>query len=413
MLLRLQQGPGNGYCSRLLAEDASPVRAGAAGPLLQRDGTIVKPKSGVESQIKGKSGAKLSGTEAVHRLELKLFAEDGFFSTLHRVVGRFKDDMKTELGWYAGDKKASGKKKTGLDAATQAVVGTAKTKAKEAITDGLKLLASQIPKVGGPASTAAGIVAGVLWSQFDKIAEYDPVVTELAQVAPHQHYIEALEGTLAKANRELQVTLTENEDEMAAGPLDDVKALTTKVDEATNNAEKTFYFDVVQGYRAVAPARTVELETPHARWSGEKRGLYGGGTYVTPIKSGTVYVEFKAKGVDVDDIQIVKTVVPELPKDVLGHLNESDPSLTLGHLAGTAQMLIEGATGSWQIRIVREPGGKLVPADQPSYTKQYLREVAKARGAREATMEGESMNGATFVYAKIITTPLKDANLSV
>jgi len=380
---------------------------------LQRDTTTAAPRTSVVPQIKGTTSAKLSNKEAVHQLVLKLFAEDGLFSTLHRIVANFRDDMKTELGWYAGDKKASSKQKSGVDAAVQAAATTAKSKGKEAITAGLKYLASLLPAVGGPAGTAAGVVAGVLWSQFDKIAEYDPVITEIAQKAPHQHYIEAMEKTLTAANRSLQETLTANEDEMAAGSIDEIKSLIATVDLAIKEAEKQFYMELAQGYRAVAPAKTVELQTPHARWTGEKRGLWGGGTYVTPIKSGTIYVEFKAGGVRPEDIQFVRTVVPELPSNVLGSLNDADPSLTLGHFAGTARLVMEGELGGWQIRLVREAGGKLVPADAPSYTKQYLQEVAKAQGGREGTSsEREAFNGAVLVYAKIISTPLRETKLS-
>ena len=378
--------------------------------ILQRDVATAAPGTTRVPQIKGKPGAKLSSMEAVHQLELKFFAEDGLFSTLHHIVANFKDDMKTKLGWYVGEKKASSKKKTGLDVAAQAVTTTAKTKAKEAIIAGLKHVAVLLPAGGGPARMVAGVVGGVLWDQFSKIAEYDPVITEEAQKAPHQHYIEATEKTLSRANRTLQETLTANEDEMAAGSIDEIKSLIAIVDQAIKEAEKSFYLELVQGYRAVAPATTVELPTPHAKWTGEKRGLYGGGTYVTPITSGTIYVEFNARGDRPEDIRIVRTVIPELPSNVLASLNDADPSLTLGYLAaGTARIVMEAKTGGWEVRIVWEAGGKLVPADAPSYTMQYLISIARARGAREKTLEREAYNGAVFVWTKIINTPLREA----
>src|SRR5262249_13361778 len=62
---------------------------------LQRDTTTAAPRTSVVPQIKGTTSAKLSNKEAVHQLVLKLFAEDGLFSTLHRIVANFRDDMKT------------------------------------------------------------------------------------------------------------------------------------------------------------------------------------------------------------------------------------------------------------------------------------------------------------------------------
>jgi hypothetical protein len=399
-VLGLQRTAGNRAVSRAIDHgDYHDVG------LLQRQPTTVP-------EIQGKPGAKLSAREAVHQLELKFFAQDGLYSTMHGALDRFREDMKTTLGWFAGEKKASSKEKAGVDAVQAAAVAAAKDKAKEAVTDGLKALAGLIPKVGGPAATAAGIVAGVLWKEFDKIADYDPVITQVALKKPHQHYIEAVDKTLKQSNRTLQVTLTQSEDEMAAGSVDEVTSLIATVDAAIKQVDTRFYLDLVQGYRAIAPASSVELETPHARWTGEKRGLWGGGTYITPIKSGTVYVEFKASGFAVEDIQFVRTVVPELPSDVLASLGDLDESLTLGSLVGTAKLLMEGTYGGWQMRIVKEATGQIVPADSPSYTEQYLVEVARARGIREKTLKDAAFDGAISVYAKIISSPLKDTKLS-
>jgi hypothetical protein len=123
-------------------------------------------------------------------------------------------------------------------------------------------------------------------------------------------------------------------------------------------------------------------------------------------------VEFKASGFAVEDIQFVRTVVPELPSDVLASLGDLDESLTLGSLVGTAQLLMEGTYGGWQMRIVKDATGQIVPADSPSYTEQYLVEVAKARGIREMTLKQTAFDGAIAVYAKIISSPLKDTKLS-
>ena len=398
MLTRLQGSHGNAYVSRL-----------AQTALLQRD----RPQTAAPP-IKGQPGAVLSAGEAVHQLLLKLYGADGLFDTMGVHLARFEGDMKTELGWYAGDKKASSKKKKGVDAAMDAAAGAAKSKAKETITSGVKYLANLIPKVGGPAGTAAGILAGVVWKEFDKIAEYDPVITEPALKQPHQHYIEAADLARKAASRSLVNELTANMDEMAAGSVEDVKATIKLVDDAIAQVDARFYLDLVQGYRDIAPAKTVELETPHAQWTGEKRGVWGGGTWVTPIKSGTIYVQFKASGSRPDDIKIERTVVPELPSDVMERFDSVSSSLTLAHLVETDQLVMEGdVMNGWEVRIVKDATtSKLTWAESPSYSAQYCGAVAESMGHHGSEDHFKFHTGAVNVYAQIVNTPLSQAKLS-
>jgi hypothetical protein len=395
LLIELQHSHGNAYVSRL-----------AQTALIQRD-----PQT--DAPIKVKKGSVLSPGEAVDLLQAKLWSATGLFDTMGKHLAHFEDDMRTQLGWYAGDKKKSSKEKEGMDAATAAASSAAKSKAKEVITSGVKVLAGLIPKVGGPAATGAGALADVLWKQFDKIADYDPVITEPARKKPHQQYIEALDKARVEGSRALQADFIANKDEMAAGGLEAIMGMMKTVDDGLATVDKRFYLDLVQGYRAIAPSKTVELETPHAKWSGEKRGLWGGGTYVTPIKSGTIYVEFSAKGSLPEEIKIERTIVPELPKDVMERFDETDSSLTLGDLVWTNPLVMEGdVMNGWEVRILKDSQSNLTWADSPSYSQQYLSAVASARGYTGSEDHYKFHTGAVNVYAKIITTPLNKAELS-
>ena len=281
--------------------------------------------------------------------------------------------MKTELGWYAGDKKASSKKKKGVDAAMDAAASAAKSKAKETVTSGVKYLAGLIPKVGGPAGNAAGVLAGVVWKEFDKIAEYDPVITEPALKQPHQHYIEAADLARRRRAGSLVNELTANMDEMAAGSVEDVKATIKLVDDAIAQVDARFYLDLVQGYRESRPPRPSSSRRLTPSGPARSAGLWGGGTWVTPIKSGTIYVQFKASGSRPDDIKIERTVVPELPSDVMERFDSVSSSLTLAHLVETDELVMEGdVMNGWEVRIVKDATtSKLTWAESPSYSDQY------------------------------------------
>ena len=396
MLTRMQSTHGNAHVSRL-----------ARSAQLQRNPSADAP-------VKVKPDATLSAREGAAQLVVKLFGTDGLYDTMGKHLTSFENDMKTELGWYAGDKKASSKKKKGVDAAVDAASSAAKSKAKETITAGVKALAGLIPKVGGPAGTAAGLLAGVLWKEFDKIAEFDPMVTEPALKQPHQHYIEAMDLARRRSSRTLMEQVTANLDEMSAGSVEDVKAMLKLVDDGIAQVDARFYLDIVKGYRDIAPAKTIEPETPHAQYTGEQRGIWGGGTWVTPIKSGTIYVQFKAAGSRPDDIQIVRTLVPELPSDVMERFDSVASSLTLGHLVEMDELVMEGdVMNNWKVRIVKEATtSKLKWAESPSWTEQYLSGVAEAMGGPRNEDHFKFHTGAVNVYAKIATTPLSQAKLS-
>ena len=395
MLTRMQATHGNAYVSRL-----------ARSAQLQRNPSTDAP-------IKVQPDAPLSAREASTQLLMKLFGADGLYATMGKHLTQFEGDMKTELGWYAGDKKSSDKKKKGVDAAMEAASSAAKSKAKETITAGLTALVGLIPKAGGPAGTAAGLLAGVLWKEFDKIAEFDPMVTEPALKQPHQHYIEAMDLARRRSSRTLMELVTANLDEMSAGSVEDVKHMLKLVDDAIATVDGRFYLDIVQGYRDIAPAKTVEPETPHAMHTGEKRGIWGGGTWVTPIKSGTIYVQFKTKGSRPEDIQIVRTIVPELPSDVMERFDSVSSSLTLAHLVETDELVMEGdAMNNWKVRIVKDRTSKLKWAESPSWTEQYLSGVAESMGGPRNEDHYKFHMGAVNVYAQIVNTPLAQAKLS-
>jgi hypothetical protein len=120
-------------------------------------------------------------------------------------------------------------------------------------------------------------------------------------------------------------------------------------------------------------------------------------------------IEFTAKGYRPQEATIVKTVVPGL--DVLWFATGTNPSVTLGDLAGAAPVVIEGEIGGYPIRFVRDASGKLTYEDIPSFTQDYFRGVAKALGLGAKTMQEESFAGMVQIYARLITTPVSDAHL--
>ena len=111
MLTRMQSTHGNAYVSRM-----------AQSALIQRN-----PSKTVDAPIKVQPGAELSAREGAAQLVVKLFGADGLYDTMGKHLTQFENDMKTELGWYAGDKKASSKKKKGVDAAMEAASSAAKS----------------------------------------------------------------------------------------------------------------------------------------------------------------------------------------------------------------------------------------------------------------------------------------------
>lgn len=88
-----------------------------------------------------------------------------------------------------------------------------------------------------------------------------------------------------------------------------------------------------------------------------------------------------------------------------------DETLTLGHLAGTGDVAMEGEVPGGPVRIARDAAGRLSYPEIPSLTEQYLRGVAMALGLGSKTMKEEAFVGMVNIYAKLINTPLKDARL--
>src|SRR5690606_15576691 len=98
-ILKLQRTIGNQAVRRLMGHTLQRAPGGGATEVV-----------GNAPKVPTVADAKLDAGEAASLVELRLFDSNGYFATVKDEINKFKSDMTTELGWYAGDKKESDEK---------------------------------------------------------------------------------------------------------------------------------------------------------------------------------------------------------------------------------------------------------------------------------------------------------------
>ncbi len=120
-------------------------------------------------------------------------------------------------------------------------------------------------------------------------------------------------------------------------------------------------------------------------------------------------VEFSASGYRPEDAAVLRTTIPDV--DPLWFLSGTNPAVTLGDVAGKAAVTFEGALGGRPVRFSRDATAKLSYVEIPSDSGDYFRAVARGRGQDAPTMAEESHAGMIDIYARLMQTPLTEANL--
>jgi hypothetical protein len=121
-------------------------------------------------------------------------------------------------------------------------------------------------------------------------------------------------------------------------------------------------------------------------------------------------IEFEASGYRPEDARVLATSIPGL--DLLWFVMGTNKTLTLNDLIAGADVVFEGkAVGGYPVKFTRAATGNLSYDDVISFTQDYFRAVARARGQGGATMEQEARAGMGDVYDQLIQTPLNEANL--
>jgi hypothetical protein len=423
-VMQLQRTVGNQAVQRLISGRTGSVSK-AGNDTLQRDGpTNVRDAPKVPQVDK----ATLDGSEAASLIELRLFDSDGYFAAVRQRIGDFKDDMVTELGWYAGDKKEKDKKRSpvadvGMDIAKEQAKKVGK-KAVSILVQGLSAGA-----IGaGPAGAAAAVLVPLITKLLSD--DYNPVVTKVALKPPHQLFIESLLQIISAQQGELRNQWTKSRTE--AIKQEGVAGLTrfaAQIEQATQQIRQRLYPEMVAAYMAFAPAREVTLETPHSKYTGEKQGTidffgYGAGAhFASKIKSGEIYVEIDASsGYNTSGMRIKRTVVPELPSTVLAELNDPNLPKDMGIAWGTLpykRLIMEAGNSNFPARVTYEPAtSKALPTESPHYSAMFCTEVAKAHGNQgNTTLPGQrfstlELSGASLLYTWVVTRPLSELHFS-
>lgn len=127
-------------------------------------------------------------------------------------------------------------------------------------------------------------------------------------------------------------------------------------------------------------------------------------------KEHSMRVEFSASGYRPDDATVLTTRIPGV--DLLWFLSGTSPAVTLGDAADTAAITFEGSGGGGRpVRFSRDAAGRLSYEEIPSDSGDYFRAVAKGQGQGASTMAQESFAGMVDIYARLMQTPLAEANL--
>ncbi len=170
----------------------------------------------------------------------------------------------------------------------------------------------------------------------------------------------------------------------------------------------------MSGYLPLSPSKSLELETPHAKFTGEGRGFtpfVGSSTYVSQIEHRDIYVELKATSYVLEQMQIIRTVVPELPSTVLAQLN------TQNNFFGTLpyrRLVIEADSPLGPARIVfnTSDGSFDIPIS-PHFSSAFLREVFKVQtGSLGGKYSSAEFSGAVHILSWILNQPLNRMNFS-
>jgi hypothetical protein len=276
-----------------------------------------------------------------------------------------------------------------------------------------------------PAGLAAKAIVSIVEGVVSEIASYEPVITQPALKPAHQIYAEGLIAVVNQQQAHLQDQWTKQHDETVARVgVDGIKQYADQIEQATALVSKSYYPHLTAGYIPLAPSRSVELETPHARYTGEGRGVpsFHGPRFVSQIRSGEIFIELQAWDTAPSAMRIVRTVVPELSSKVLARLN--DPAETQGHSLGTlpyTRLVMEVTTTGGPARVVYDRGsGTFDIPDYPHYSRMFCKEIAKSAGNRAdrrgpldfRTMSSPpsmlELDGATLLYASVASRPLSE-----
>jgi hypothetical protein len=372
-------------------------------------------------QVQGK--AHLDAHEAAQLVTGELFDTHGFFAAVREVLDGFRRDMTTQLGWYAGSKTEAAPESS---MAGKVAKGAAEDVAKKVGKAALEVLIQGLSGAtiaAGPAGVAADLLVGAISTVVGDLDSYRPVVVTEAQKPAHQVLIESIEKVVGHEQDELRqrwaAQTTDSERQLGAGGL---QKYAEQIQKATEVVRSTFYLELVTAYlRLGTGGQTVELQTPHAQYTGEGRGfkVFQGPRYwVEKIAADEVYVEFKATGFTEADFRIVRTVVPRLPSTVLAELNASpDPRATLGNLP-FRRLVMEADTPVGPVKLTWDPVTATLSAqDIPHFSKFFCLQVAKAAGVDQNYVTGTDMSsgeyvGAVHVYSWIITRPIGQLHFS-
>lgn len=372
--------------------------------------------------------AKLDAGEAASLVELRLFDSNGYFATVKDEINKFKSDMTTELGWYAGDKKESDEK---LSPYIEVGVDKAKEKAKDVGKAALSILIQglSVGRIGtGPAGAAAGLLVPLITKLVE--SDYSPVKLEVARKPSYQVFVESLLAIVAKQHSELRNVWTKNRSEaIEQEGAEGLSRYAALIEQATEQVRQRLYTEMVGAYMAYAPQHSVNLETPHSRYTGEKQGVidfFGmgdGARYATKFKSTEIYVEIDASsGFHTSNMRVKRTVIPELPSTVLRQLN--DPNLPKDMVLAMCKLpfnriIMEAGSSNAPARVVYDRStSRVEPAETPHFSRMFCTQVAKAHGDRgNVTLPGQrfttlELGGATQLYTWVVTRPFSELNFS-
>jgi hypothetical protein len=416
-LLQLQGMVGNAHVQRMIQRS-----------VIQRDpphaGTTVIAEPPVQA------GETLDAQEAVARIDNLLFDSNGFFATAQQVLGQFQQDMVTELGGFAGDRRAAADTPgTARSVATALITDQAKEQGKKALQILVQGLSGTLI-AAGPATATAGVLMTAITTIISGMESYRPVVVVEAATPTHQVYIEGIQRTLRDKHDELRDSFSTQRTEMARNEtVEHLRSYGDSIRQATERLRNRYYGELSAGYLPLSAPRSLELETPHARYSGTMRdhswlfGAIGRDVFVEQIQGHDIYVELRASDYRPENMQITRSIVPELPSRVLGHLN--DPQHTQGmrlsdltHQGNRLVMEVTGPDGNpARIAYQFRTGLFDIPAS-PHFSEEFCRQITRARGDyTNVRRDGERYSsavhsGAVNLYANIINRSLSQFHFS-
>ena len=413
-LLALQRSHGNRFVGNMLA---------AHNALLSR-----QPAPPPVPDPAGPHQADLSPSEAATRIELALFDSGGYFEGARSVLQNFENDMR-ELGWYAGAHHAG--ESEGNSAAKDAAIEAAKAVGKKALEKLLVQIGGDVME-GLPAVGTAAAIVSLIGTALKGVDTYTPVITERAAKPAHQVYVEGLKKQVDQEQRSLRNKWTAGKDEiMKKVDVKKLLATSNQIEQAEESLKSSYYPDLVDGYLRIAPrGREVELPTPHSEFTGESKTVLKGlgkGQFATTIRSREIYVELAASGYEPAKMNVVRTVIPELPSTVLSRLN--DPEETKGTFFGNLpfeRMIIEAKTPVGPARIVYQLASATFDIPEyPHYSRMFCKQIGKqSEGGHLDTGTGggiagvpqplthQEFLGAELLYSDLAGRPLSAMNFA-